>query len=95
MWQVRGSGFGLAYNLSMMIFAAFAPNINDAMFGALSKGGFSGSHPAILNATPCFWYTVALFSGTIGLYGLYEAVRTGVLSRVSTIREETLPCTGT
>ena len=81
---MRATGFNFGYGLSQLAFAAFAPNISNAVWVALAQGTPAGSHALLIDASPAVWTYVGLLSAAAGLVGVWYAVRIGAVARLST-----------
>lgn len=93
--EIRVTGFGLAYNLAQMIFGASAPlacnyiwsTLTDATRDETSSPTDLG-YPALVDAAPAIWVYQSLLLCAVGLLALVCANQSGVLERVSHIRDE-------
>lgn len=85
--NVRTSGFGLAYNMAQLCFAAPAPFAAGAMWAALSNGG-QLSLGLGGNSIPAVWTMLGVLVSGCAYLGLYYAVRTGAMATTSHVRHE-------
>ena len=88
--SVRATGFGIVHNLAQLPFAAFAPIIGSALWERLSSAASNeaGGVRLLADAVPALWNYFCILVSAVGLGGIWCAVRSGALPRVSLIRAE-------
>ena len=90
--SVRATGYGLSYNLAQLLFAAFAPIINNHLWSAVSGDTPSGAHALLKDTAPVIWTYLSLVCSAGALVAAYCALGAGKLERLSCLREERLDC---
>ena len=90
------TGVGVGYNTAQLVFAAFAPDINNALFDLMAgssstpaDGGGGGAPPPLYAyAAPAIWVYVGWLATALAFVGVYYGARSGALARISYIRDE-------
>ena len=85
--EYRATGFGLTYNSAMLVFAAPAPLVSNALYEHISAG-VPDPQNLVINTVPAIVTSFGIVASVASLLWLYVSLRSGALTTASHVRDE-------